>query len=382
MGHVSRKEYLAAIRERYRTAGRKAKSVILGEFCEVCGYNRKYAVRLLNGKAGKGKRRPGPKPIYDAAVLLPLKLIWLAAEQPCSKRLVKVIELWLPFYEAEYEKLTPEVESKLKKLSPATIDRLLRPVKAKFKGKGLCGTKPGSLLKNIIPIKNAEFIPDKPGFIEADTVAHCGNSLEGDFVWSITFTDVFSGWTENRAIWNKGSAGVIEQVKDVEAKLSFPLLGFSSDNGSEFLTHHLWRYFTDRKDKVDFTRTRPYHKNDNARVEQKNWTHVRQLLGYDRFPKSELIPLINDLYTFWSLYQNHFLPTFKLIEKVKVNSKYKKKYEKAETPYNRLMASDVPTSQSKEALGCLHSSLNPFELKKTLEKKLRRIFNVLRLPEL
>jgi len=380
MGKTSRKEYLAAILVRYRKAGRVEKGRILTEFCAVCGYNRKYAVRLLNGRPSRRRRRPGPKPKYGPEVRSVLQRFWLAAEQPCSRRLVKVIELWLPHYETVHGPVPPELKALLCAMSHATIDRLLRPIRARFKRRGLSGTRPGRLLKNVIPVKSGG-TPDKPGFLEADTVAHCGTSLDGSFAWSITFTDVFSGWTENRAIWNKGAAGVLEQVKDVEEKLPFQLLGFAVDNGSEFLNHHLLRHFTGRTTKVNFTRTRPYHKNDNARVEQKNWTHVRQLLGYDRFDRSEVVPLLNDLYATWSLYQNHFLPTFKLIEKVRVNSKYRKTYESPQTPYDRLLVSPAVGEDARRTLSAAHASINPFELKKTLEKKLRRVFNLLRLPQ-
>lgn len=380
MGKVSRKEYLVAIRERYRRAGRAEKGRILAEFCAVCGYNRKYAVRLLNSRPSRERRRPGPCPKYGAEVRTPLQRIWLAAEQPCSRRLAVIIGLWLPHYEALYGTVPAEVKEKLFAMSHATIDRLLRPVRARFKRRGLSGTRPGTMLKNVIPVKSGG-TPDTPGFIEADSVAHCGASLEGNFAWSLTFTDVCSGWTENRAIWNKGAAGVVEQVKDVEKGLPFPLLGFAVDNGSEFLNHHLWSYFSDRPAKVGFTRTRPYHKNDNARVEQKNWTHVRQLLGYERFDRPEVVPLLNDLYATWSLYQNHFLPTFKLIEKVRVNAKYRKTYESPRTPYDRLLTSSALGEDTKRGLIALHDSLNPFELKKTVEKNLRRVFNLLRLPE-
>lgn len=215
------------------------------------------------------------------------------------------------------------------------------------------------------------------GFLEADTVAHCGNSLSGDFVWSLTMTDILSTWTENRAVWNKGAEGVFKAVNDVEKNLPFPILGFDCDNGSEFLNHHFLRYFTQRKDKpsVQFTRSRPYHKNDNAHVEQKNWTHVRHLLGYDRFDKPQLVNLINDLYkNEWSQYQNHFCPTMKLIEKKKVNSRYYKRYDKPQTPYQRLLASGQLSKEKQDQLQVIHQTLNPFALKRDIELKLKRIF--------
>ena len=380
----SKRDYLQAIRTRYRTAPKDTKSTILDEFCTICGYNRKYAIRRLNKKPTKRQRKPGPQPQYrDTSVLQPLKRIWFATDQMCSKKLQAAIPLWLPFYEQEYGALDAGIKTKLLAISPSTIDRTLKPVRVSGKTKGLCGTKPGTLLKNQIPIKTHNWDVSKPGFFEADTVAHCGNSLSGNFVWRLTFTDIFSGWTENRAVWNKGSYGVFTQIKDIEAAIAFPIRGFDCDNGSEFLNHHLLRYFTNRPHSpIQFTRSRPYKKNDNAHAEQKNWTHVRQLLGYDRFDKPELVDLINDLYKHeCSLYNNFFCPTLKLKEKLRVNSKYVKKYYPPKTPYQRLLDSEQITREAKLFLSVTYQSLNPFKLKKIIESKLKMIFNTLRLPQ-
>ena len=379
----SRREYLEAIGKRYRKATRKEKSIILGEFCATCGYNRKYAIRLLRKKLlSAPNRKPGPVPIYaKEQLLLPLKRIWFATDQMCSKKLKAAIPLWLPFYEGEYEPLLPDLRQKLLAMSAATIDRLLKPLRALYK-KGRCSTKPGTLLKNQIPIKTHNWDVTKPGYFEADTVAHCGNSMAGDFAFSLTFTDIFSGWTENRAVWGKGSQGVLRQIKNIEEKIVFPVLGFDCDNGSEFLNHHLVKYFTDRpKAPVQFTRSRPYRKNDNAFVEQKNWTHVRQLLGYDRFDNPDLVPVINDLYlNEWSLFNNYFCPTLKLKEKQRVNSKYTKKYEPPQTPYQRLLDSDDVSIDAKRILGSVYNSLNPFKLKRKIDEKLKAVFHIVRLP--
>jgi len=258
---------------------------------------------------------------------------------------------------------------------PATIDRLLKPVRVAHGRKGLSGTRPGSLLKNQIPIRTHFWDVSQPGFMEADTVAHCGNSLAGDFVWSLTMTDILTTWTENRATWSKGAQGVLVQIQDIETRLPFALLGFDRDNGSEFLNYHLVRYFTDHPSVTSFTRSRPYKKNDNAHVEQKNWSHVRQLSGYDRFDEPSLVDIMNDLYANeWSLYQNHFCPSMKLREKQRINSKYYKKYDPPQTPYHRALASDWVTDKAKQRLEAIHQSLNPFILKRTIEKKLRVIF--------
>lgn len=376
MGKKEKKVYLQAIIRRYKQADRAAKGIILDEFCSVCGYNRKYAVRILNHPpSASSKKHVGRKPVYrDSAFLTALKRIWFASDQMCSKRLVEVISLWLPFYGKRFEPLTPTTKRKLQTISAASIDRALQPVRVKLH-KGRCTTRPGTLLRNQIPIRTHHWDVTQPGFVGADTVAHCGNSIAGEFVWSLTFTDILTTWTENRATWGKGSIGVLNQIKDIEKHIPFTLKGFHCDSGTEFLNNHLLRYFTDRPKVVSFTRSRPYKKNDNAHVEQKNWSHVRQLLGYDRLDQSELIPLINDLYTNeWSLYQNHFCPTLKLVEKTRINSKYRKKYDKPKTPYQRVMESKHVSKQIKKQLKAVHLALDPFILKTEIDRKLKRIF--------
>jgi hypothetical protein len=376
MGGNAKREYLTAIGERYHQAGREEKGDILKEFCAVCHYHRKHAIRLLNAKGSMIRKRPGPRPVYRSAALLrALKRIWMATDQMCSKKLVAALPLWLPFYEGTYEKLSEEVTNQLLSISAATIDRLLAPIRAKAHPRGRCATKPGSLLRNQIPIRTHNWDISQPGFVEADTLAHCGNSLAGNFIWSLTLTDIHTGWTESRATWNNGATGVIQQIKNIEASLAFSLKGFDCDNGSEFLNHHLLRYFTNRKPKITFTRSRPYRKNDNAHVEQKNYSYVRQLLGYDRLDDPRLVSLINHLYAHqWSQYQNHFCPTLKLKEKQRLNSKYRKTYETPATPYQRLMLSPHLSKNAKKKLHATHQELDPFKLKQQIQKQLKEIF--------
>jgi len=371
----SKREYLLAIWERYQRVGRRFKSKILDEFCAVCGYTRKYAIGLLSRKPRRRQCKPGPRRRYDGQVLEPLKVIWLAAEQMCSKRLKAALPLWLPFYEQEHGPLVEAVRQKLLQISAASIDRLLKKERARYRGKGLCGTRPGGLLKHQIPIRTDNDDVDRPGFLEADTVAHCGNSLAGDFIWSITFTDIFCQWTENRATWNKGAEGVLGQVKDVEANLPFELLGFDVDNGSEFLCFHLWRYLLDRPRPVPLTRSRPYRKNDQAHVEQKNWTHVRQLLGYQRLEQPELVPLINELYRTWGLLHNFFCPNLKLLSKTRKGAKTIRKYSPPQTPYQRLLESKHLSQEQKQKLQSRFQQLNPLQLKREIEQKLKLVLN-------
>ena len=379
MGRHEKKDYLAIIRTRYKSASKAKKSLILEEFCATHGYNRKYAIRLLNKRPKHRKPKPRKgQPRYEKARLLPvLKALWLATDRMGSKKLKAALPDWLPHYQPET--LSDSLQSQLYRLSAATIDRWLMPYRDEDnQRKGLCGTKPGTLLKHHIPIKTDHWDVTKPGFLEADTVAHCGTSLAGNFVWSITYTDIHSTWTEIRATWNKGGEGVKEQTQHVEQALPFAILGFDCDNGSEFLNQHLIRYFTERQSHhVQFTRSRPYHKNDNAHVEQKNWTHVRQLFGYERFADNRLVAMMNDLYrNEWSLYQNHFCPSVKLINKEKINARYKKYYDKPLTPYARLLASEYVSIETKNKLTSQHEQLNPFELKRIIKAKKNAILRL------
>lgn len=374
--------YLANLSKRYRKANKHEKGLILNELCEMGGFHKKHAIRRLNAPQKKQKPRIniGRPNLYPEKLYLePLKRIWLSSDQPCGKRLKMALPLWLPHYGEAYGALDPAIYEGLLSMSSATIDRLLTSSRIKCK-RSMCGTKPGSILKKHIPIKTDQWDAEKPGFLEADTVAHCGISLTGSFVWSLTMTDINSGWTEIRATWNKGAIGVVQQIQDIEACLPFLILGFDCDNGSEFLNWHLMRYFLNEQgtQRVQFTRSRPYHSDDNAHVEQKNWTHVRQLFGYERFDNHDVVALMNDLYrNEISQLNNYFLPNFKLIAKQRVEAKIIKKHSKPATPYQRLMESEHITEAKKQELTEVYSHLNPFKLKKTIQKKLNKIFSMI-----
>jgi hypothetical protein len=378
MSLPSKREYLAKIHGRYQRAGKEHKSRILDEFCLVCGYHRKAALRLLNRQLLQPpRRRPGPEPTYKPELLLPpLKTIWLASDQLCSKLLKAALPEWLGLYEQMHGPLKTSVRQLLLDISPAQIDRLLRPVRVRHPRRGLSTTKPGTLLRQRIPTRGGPPDTTTPGHIEADTVAHCGDTTAGIFVYSLTFTDLYSGWTELRAIWNKSGQAICDHLKDIEAKVPFALKSFHADNGSEFLNWPLYQYLMGRQwRRVPFTRSRAYRKNDNAHVEQKNWTHVRQLFGHDRFEQSQLVPLMNDLYTQeWSQFQNHFRPSFKLHSRDKRGSKTIRRYEKPQTPYARLLACPQISLKAKARLQAEHAQLNPFTLKKNIEQKLRLFF--------
>jgi hypothetical protein len=375
MSQELKTEWLPKLQARYARRGREGKSRLLDELCEDYEYERKYAIKLLGGRlpVPSGRPRPGPEPQYEAIEPL-VRKIWLTAEQPCGKRLVPILRQWLPYYERRFERLSGRQRQLVKHVSAATLDRLLAPARTRYSGGGRCGTKPGNFLRTEIPIRTGTWDLSAPGYLEADSVAHCGASLAGDFIWSVTYTDIFSGWTAGRAVWNKGAAGVLAVTREMEAGLPFALLGFDCDNGGEFLNHHLWGYMTQRDEPVAFTRSRPYHSDDNAHVEQKNWTWARQLLGYGRLEQAGLVAPISALYTeVWGPWQNFFLPCLKLKRKWREGSHWRKRYEPPRTAYQRLCDPGILSRQQRNRLKEEHASLDPFALKEELERRLGKI---------
>jgi hypothetical protein len=380
MSPRSKREYIEAIFLRYKKASLKEKTLILNEFCATCGYHRKHAIRML--RRFKRFTQPQPKkrgrtPLYCPSLLLkPLKRTWLAANLPCSKRLKALLPLWLPGYVESFGPLPPQTLKALHRISAATIDRLLRPVRVQYQKRGRTTTKPGTLLRKHIPIQTNQWDQSHPGFLEADTVAHCGESLSGTFAYTIDCVDIATGWTEQRAVWGKGETDVLEQIKDIEKSLPFPLLGFDCDNGSEFLNHHLFRHFTQRKQPIQFTRSRAYHQDDNAHVEQKNWTHVRQWLGYQRLDDPHVVFLLNKLYkSSWRLFHNFFCPSMKLLSKERIGSKTIKTHGSPKTPYQRILESPLISSSVKQTLIRQLETLNPFVLRETIERQLTTILS-------
>ena len=375
MSKAMKEDLLPKLRERYAKRGREGRSRMLDDLCEDHGYERKYAIKLLGGALPEpgGRPRPGPERRY-AGIEPVVREIWLAAEQPCGKRLAPALPLWLPHYERLHGRLGSRQRGLLLEVSPATLDRMLSAARAEHPLRGRCGTKPGGLLKTQIPIRTGTWDVTRPGYLEADSVAHCGASLAGDFLWSLTYTDIATQWTEGRAVWNKGAAGVLAATRGVEAALPFALLGFDCDNGSEFLNHHLLNYLHRRKKPVAFTRSRPYHSDDNAHVEQKNWMWPRQLLGYGRLEREELVEPVSALYRdAWGPLMNFFLPGLKLKEKWREKSAWKKRYEPARTAYQRLMEEGVLDRRRRGELRDRYESLDPFALRRALERGLKPI---------
>jgi len=383
MSPGARMECLETVYLRYKKASLPEKTLILNEFCETCGYHRKHAIRLLNNfkrfTKPRHKKRGAPSVYNKPPITEPLKRIWLAANIPCSKRMKVIIPLWMPGYAKEYGALPLGVIKALYKISAPTIDRILKPLRAKYRLRGRCTTKPGTLLRKQIPIKTNQWNEFKPGFVEADTVAHCGDKIEGDYANTINLVDIASEWTEQAASWGKGEIGVLAGLKDMEARIPFPILGFDADNGGEFINHHLMHHFADRVKPVQFTRSRPYHSDDNAHIEQKNWTHIRQWFGYHRLDKRKIVDMMNDLYrTEWRLYHNFFQPSTKLIEKKVIASKTVKRYDKPKTPYERILESKDVDPSVKRSLKEQFETLNPFQLRKAMEAKMKKIFDYLK----
>jgi hypothetical protein len=381
MSLSAKREALARIHGRYQRAGRPHKTRILDEFCATCGYHRKAALRLLNRPLrASPPARSGPKVLYDPAQVRPvLKAIWLASDQLCSKLLKAALPEWLEHHERRSAPLPEAFKEKLLAISPAQIDRLLRPLRFQHPKKGLAATRPGTLLRQAVPTRHGPPDTRRPGSVEADTVAHCDDSTEGDYVNSLTFTELYSGWTENRAVWNKSSDAILGQLRQLEKIVPFTMKDFHTDNGGEFLNWALHRHLHGRPIKLPWTRSRAYRKNDNAHCEQKNWTHVRQLFGHDRFGHPELVPLMNDLYgQEWSQFTNHFKPTFKLLKREKKDGRTKRIYEqKPQTPYQRLLACAEISEEQKAKLRAEHAILNPFVLRKNIEQKLKIFFTLL-----
>lgn len=374
MSRQGKWEYLQAIHARYRQAPRVEKGRILDEFCQVTGYHRKSALRLLNSPP-PGRRRPPRRrraPSYGTRVLQVLAAIWQAAGYPWSVRLQALLPLWLPWAKTRF-RLTPSLEQQLLRLSPRQMDRRLAPYRQQVK-KGRYGrTKPGTLLKHHIPLRTDRWDVTVPGFTEIDLVAHAGESGEGEFVHSLNQTDIHTTWVETRAVLGRGQAAVQQALVEMREALPFALRGIDSDNGSEFINAHLYRYC--QAEGIQFTRGRPYKKDDNAHVEQKNWTHVRKLMGYVRYDSLAARDAMNDLYrNELRLLQNLFLPSVKLLRKVRVGSRLRRVYDRPQTPFERVRACPEADPVKVAQLQTLRDQLDPFALAEAIDQKLTRLY--------
>jgi hypothetical protein len=381
MTGMGRREYLRAIYDRYQRGSPAMKGAILNEFCRVCDYHRKYAIRLLNGP--RPERSPRPRrsrgPSYGRPVIHALAQIWEAAGYPWSMRLKALLPLWLPWLRQRLA-LTPAVEQQLRTISPRQIDRRLQSRKRILRRRIYGRTKPGTLLKHHIPIKTDHWNVTQPGFTEIDLVSHSGDCADGEFAHSCNLTDIHSTWTETRAVLGKGQTGIVAGLEEMRQALPFRLRGIDSDNGSEFINHHLVRYCRARQ--IQFTRGRPYKKDDNAHIEQKNWTHVRRLVGWDRYDSAAAVALLNDLYRHeLRLMMNLFQPSVKLLRKERIGSRLKRVYDVPQTPLDRLRAGKEYDRAKVNELLRLRATTDPFELARTIEKKIDRIAALARRPD-
>jgi hypothetical protein len=376
MSVQARRELLAEVGPRYRNVDKKQKHTILNEFVAATGYQRKYAIALLNKPPQSKKKKPvlrAPRR-YDASVAQALQSVWEIANRPCGKRLVPFLPELVAALQRHGEiRWDQTLTEKILRLSPATADRLLKAARASCSVQGKTTTKPGTLLKHQIPVRTfSEWEDTRPGFVEADLVAHCSETARGDYLYTLTLTDVATQWTECLALRNRSQIAVSQAIATARKLLPFALLGLDSDNGAEFINHTLLRYC--QEEKITFTRCRPYKKNDQCHVEQKNWSIVREHVGYDRLETENEWCLLGSLYASLRLYINFFQPCMKLTHKQRLGAKVKKQYDKAQTPYHRLLASGILTSAQADALKAQYQSLNPALLWRLLGKAKERLW--------
>lgn len=363
-------KYLELLRSRYRVASKKEKGVILDEFVKTTGYSRKHAIVLLTRKRGSVReviRRPRSTR-YGAGLIPPLLVLVDLFDGICSKRLRVAMDTELPkLYETGFLQVSPQVYQKLMQISPASMDRLLAGRRSQLrKARGF--TKPGTLLKYQIPIRTwAEWTEDRPGFCEMDLVDHSGGiTVRGaDHAWTLCFTDVKTTWTECVATRNKAQVPVCDAIGRARQRLPFPLLGIDSDNGSEFINDHLYRYCLGEK--ITFTRGRAGRKNDSAYAEQKNWSVVRRAVGFYRYDTPEQLELLDRLYAVMHFYVNFFLPVMKLEEKTRIGSKVKKTYDDPQTPYARVLSSPDVAEEQKAQLRETYALLNLVQLRQQID---------------
>lgn len=365
-------KYMLSLQTRYRRAKRRQRSQMLDEFVATSGYHRKYAIALLRGtvaQAEAGTRKPRRKR-YTELDRQALRRLAALFDQIGSKRLRVALDATLPALCANgFLKVSQEVYRHLQQMSPATMDRL-RVGDPQRLGRARSLTKPGTLLKAQIPIRTyADWNDKRPGFCEMDLVDHSGGVAQGDFAQTLNMTDVVTGWTEMQAVPNKAQRHVFAAIQSLRARLPFPLLGIDSDNGGEFINDQLWRYC--KREHITFTRGRSGRKNDNAYVEQKNWSVIRRLVGYGRYDSPNQLRLLNQLYAVYRLYVNFFLPIVKLQSKVRVGSRTKKVYDAPQTPYRRLLASGRLSAAQAQALTQQYQQLDVAQLKQTIDRLLR-----------
>ncbi len=373
----SRREYRTVIRERYwESHSKEEKSRILDEYCSNTGHNRKYAIRKLSASENPEKRvRKKRSDVYDAQVVAALAKTWEIFDYPCGQRLKPIMARETDRLRVFGElSISDEVAMKLKTMSSATIDRKLRRQKEVLHlswSRG--GRQPGSMLAQKIAVRLTDWDTAKVGYIEADLVLHCGASTAGEHVCTVSATEISSGWWEGEPIWGKDQQSTFWALKEMRGRMPFQWLGLDTDNGSEFMSEVLFRYC--HREKLEFTRSRPSHKNDNAYIEQKNWTHVRKVLGHLRYDTLKELEIIRGLYrNDLRLYKNFFQPVMKLAVKERIGGKIIRRYAVPRTPHEQLMDSDQLSVESQERLKAVYDSLNPAQLKREIDSKLETLY--------
>ena len=365
-GEVTRRgirELVEAVRGRYLRGSKKVKTRILNEFVANTGLHRKAAIRLLNRRAKPaGKKKSGRPRLYGLEVMAVLKTAWEATDRVCSRRLQPFLpELLGLLMNKEEIVITEEAYLQLCHMSASTIDRILHKWRRTGARHGFSTTKPGSLLKAAIPIRTfGDWDDQRPGFVEADLVAHCGDSSEGFYLTTLSTVDVATGWFEPVAVWGRGQEHVGGAVHKVRQRLPVPMLGLDSDNGSEFINQRLHEYC--QQSHITFTRSRAYKKNDSCHVEQKNWAVVRRVIGYHRFSSKQAYVALENVYVMLRLYVNFFQPVLKLVRKTRHGARVRKEYDTAQTPYRRLLRSGTLSQDKERQLASIYSALNPVTL--------------------
>lgn len=374
MSQPTRMEVLEKLRRRCQTAGAEHKGKLIDQAVELLGYHRKAAIRALRRPVARDPVMVKGRPVkYEPNLLVPwLRPIWQATDYACGRRLVAMLPEWIPAYEQHEKRMPGEVREKLLLASGRTLDRLLEPLRGQGAGRSL--TRPGTLLRQQIPIRGSVWEEGKAGWLEVDTVALCGGSVAGEFVWMVDGVDYATTWVELRAMWGRGQMGTLAALQDMEASLPFSLLGLDSDNGGEFLNYHVLKWLQKRRRPVFMTRSRPYKKDDNAHVEQKNWTHVRQCFGYERHDNPDLVEPMNALVKgAYGKLLNYFHANLKLDHKERKGGKVQRIYAAAQTPLARVLASAEVSAAVKERLSQDKARLNPFALKQTVTQSLKAI---------
>lgn len=379
MSQKSKRELLEVVRPRYLKANKVEKQKMLDEFTSATGYHRKYAIRVLKNQVQKHPNRnpKGYKVIYRGEVVQALAQLWEICGHICSKRLQPFLPEAIKVLERCKEiKLSKDTKELLLKISSASIDRCLRPIRIKSPH-GLSTTKPGSLLRKSIAVRTfTEWNEEQPGFMEIDLVAHCGNTTEGQFLNTLTCTDICTGWTDVTALPRRSQQAVSEAIHLMRQRLPFPLLGIDSDNGGEFINDLLYRYCLNEK--ITFTRSRPYNKNDQAHVEQKNWSVVRHTVGYDRWETEQELALLESVYDDLRPYINFFQPSFKLIARERIGIQTIKRYDRAKTPYQRVIERQDISLEAKARLTHFYIQLNPAQLRRRIDQKTASLWKISR----